>query len=102
MSENQVNFEIGDLVEVKKGINNPDKDADFGGWSISGCQGKIIDIKEEEDGSALICVRWNEETLKEIPDFLIKWCEEKDLDYKQMYLSAWELTSVKRGDQDET
>lgn len=98
MNQNPINFQIDDLVEVKEGV----KDPDFDDWSIAGWQGKVVDIIEEKDGGTLICVRWNKETLKEMPDFLIKRCKEKDLDYKRMNLDAGELTSVKPKEKEET
>ncbi len=70
-------FKIGDIVEVKQGVLDPDFGDDIGGW-----QGKISDV----DGD-LVCIDWDNTTLSNCPDEYIQRCEEDGLDWEQIYLS---------------
>ncbi len=97
MNENQANFEIGDLVKVKEGV----KDPDFANWSMGGWQGEVTDIREQQDGNALVCIKWDKVTLKEMPKTIIDRSQENDLDYKRMNLKACELEPAEPRDQDE-
>ena len=90
-------LKIDDSVKVKSGILCPDREnLCIGGW-----QGRISEISEAYDGSALVCIEWDSITLKNIPDYYIDQCEEEDLDFSAMYLEPDEVELTKSRDKKE-
>jgi hypothetical protein len=62
MNRADLNFEVGDCVKVREGVGDSDSDVDISGW-----QGRVLEIAEDESGRPLILVAWDSYTLKEIP-----------------------------------
>lgn len=90
MKEHETNFTIGDSVQVKKGV----KDPDFKGLRIEGWQGRITEITEEKEGPSLVHIEWDSTTLKNMPAKFIEKCEEDGLGYTSMYLFFQDVEKV--------
>ena len=86
-------FNVGDSIVVKNGIQDPDLNADIGGW-----QGRISEIQDNN----IACIDWDSITLKEMPTSVIKKCEQEGWGWEQMYLdlSDIELTVPRDTDND--
>ena len=82
MKRDSISLEIGDSVKVREGMMCPDME----GLCIEGWQGKVSEVGEDMDGDALICIRWDSLTLKNLPDYFIEQSEEEGLDCTRMYL----------------
>ena len=76
-----MNISIGNSIVVKKGIKDPDFDSNIEGW-----QGRIYEIQDK-----IICIEWDSITLKEIPESIIKKCEENGYQWEQMCLDIAEV-----------
>jgi len=76
---------IGDSVVVKPGVTDPDMDGDISGW-----QGRIIAINEDQD-PVTVGIKWDSLTLKSIPSEQIVKCEEEGLSWSEMNLYASEV-----------
>ena len=63
-----MNLKTGKSVKVRKGILCPD-DPEF---DLSGWQGRIIEVSEDEDGEMTIGIAWDSLTLKEMPERYIE------------------------------
>ncbi len=83
MKRANLNFEVGDSVKVKEGVNDPDSNVDSSGW-----QGRILGIGEDESGQPLILVAWDSHTLKRMPQSYLEQSEMEGLDWQQFYLEA--------------
>ncbi len=57
-----MNLQVNDSVVVKAGVKDPDTGMGLGGW-----QGRVAKIEEDN----LLCIDWDSQTLKNIPDFYI-------------------------------
>lgn len=77
-------MEIGNSVKVKIGVKDPDYDK----YVMSGWQGRIIDIDEEND---LVEIEWDSITLKIIPGEYINSIIDEDCQYDKMYLNTSEI-----------
>ncbi len=100
MNSDISSVKIGDLVKVKPGVLDPDgllvSDEGHKGrfldhninkvLSLAGWQGKIRDIQPQKDGTTIIVIDWDSLTLQNMPKQVVKACEEKELDWKQMAL----------------
>ncbi|MEW5920363.1 MAG: calcium-binding protein [Bacillota bacterium] len=87
----------GNSVKVKEGIMCPDQeDLCLGGW-----QGRIFEIKKNEDGSILIGIKWDSITLKNMPASFIDQSEEEETDYATMYLAPEEVEPAAARDTEE-
>ena len=75
-------FRMGQSVRVKRGILCPD-DPDF---DLSGWQGRIIDIDEEEVDEPTIGITWDSITLEEMPKTYIEKSEKEGLSWSDIYL----------------
>ena len=87
-------LQIGKSIKVRKGILCPD-DPEF---DLSGWQGRIIEVSEDEDGEVTIGIAWDSLTLKEMPELYIEKSEADGLDWALMYLSPSEVEQVKPRD----
>ena len=87
-------LKTGQSVKVKKGILCPD-DPEF---DLSGWQGRIIDIGEDENGETIIDIAWDSITLKEMSEEYIVKCEADGLDWASMYLFPTDVEQVKERD----
>lgn len=72
---------IGHVVKVKDGVLCPD-DPQF---DLSGWQGRVIDISEDEEGHT-IGLEWDSITLDEMPKSYIEIGEQEGLNWAEMYL----------------
>ena len=68
-------YKIGQSAKVKRGILCPD-DPDY---DLSGWQGRIIDIVEEEVDEPTIGITWDSITLEEMPKTYIEKSEKEGL-----------------------
>lgn len=87
-SQHKARFQIGDMVRVRKGIQDPDfPDIPMGGW--------VGTIKEVESGrrETTYLIKWNHETLTNIHPVYRKRCERDGLDCEETYLSEDDLES---------
>jgi hypothetical protein len=100
MKRANLNFEVGDSVKVKEGVNDPDSNVDISGW-----QGRILGIGEGENGQPLILVAWDSHTLKRMPQSYLEQSETEGLDWQQFYLEVDDIQHAQsrdtQGDVDE-
>ncbi len=81
MSRADLNFEVGDCVKVREGVGDLDSDVDISGW-----QGRVLEIAEDESGQALIFVAWDSYTLKEMPRSYLEQSEMEGMDWQRFLL----------------
>jgi hypothetical protein len=86
-------FKAGDSIRVKEGVNDPDSDADISGW-----QGRILEIAEDESGQPLVLVAWDSHTLKSIPQSYLEQSEIEGLDWQQFYLRVDDIQHAQSRD----
>jgi tetratricopeptide (TPR) repeat protein len=86
-------IKIGDTVRVQAGTKDPDYGTDLTGW-----QGEVTDLDEDEQGNALVLVEWDSQTLEDMPDEEIEKSEEDGLDWSEMYLLEGEVSRARRRD----
>jgi hypothetical protein len=94
MSNNATALKIGDVVKVKSGVLDPDTEA----FSIGGWQGRILDIRTDEDGTSIIDLEWDSITLRNMPTASIERCEGEGLDWTQIGLYPEDLELAKARD----
>lgn len=82
MKRDNMSLEIGDSVKVREGMMCPDMED----LCIEGWLGKVSEVGEDKYGNALIGIRWDSITLKNLPDDFIEQSEEEGLDCTRMYL----------------
>ena len=87
-------LKTGESVKVRKGILCPD-DPEF---DLSGWQGRIIEVSEDENGEMIIGIAWDSLTLKEMPELYIEKSETDGLDWAVIYLSPSDVEQVKLRD----
>lgn len=87
MKADNTSLKIGDSVKVKPGVLDPDT----GALSLEGWQGRIVDIRPQEEGKTLIDIEWDSRTLREMPKASIDACEEEGLSWTLMALYAEDL-----------
>lgn len=81
MNKAGLNMEVGDCVKVREGVGDPDSDVDISGW-----QGRVLEITEDESGQTLIFVAWDSYTLKDIPRSYLEQSEMEGLDWQRFLL----------------
>jgi len=81
-------FQVGQIVKVNDGTEDPDFGTDIGGW-----QGKVTEIEE-----TVICVELDSKTLSSFPDDYIKKCEEDGLDWERIYLFSKDIELAEQRD----
>jgi hypothetical protein len=86
-----MNFNIGDSIVVKKGVQDPDFNAGIEGW-----QGRISDISDED----IVCINWDSITLKKFPISMIDKCEQEGWGWDKMYLGISEIELSRPRDTD--
>jgi hypothetical protein len=97
MSNATRGFKIGDVVRVKQGVLDPDTEA----FSIGGWQGRVLEIRAQEDETSIIDIEWDSITLQKMPQESIERCEEEGLDWTQMGLYTEDLESAEARDTEE-
>jgi hypothetical protein len=75
---------MGQSVRVKRGILCPD-DPDY---DLSGWQGRIIDIDDEEVDEQTVGITWDSITLEEMPKTYIEKSEKEGLSWSDIYLDV--------------
>lgn len=73
MSNHATACQIGDVVKVKPEVVAPDPDA----FRIGGWQGRIVQIRSQEDGTRILDREWDRLTLRTMPQESIERCEEE-------------------------
>ena len=86
-------LKVGDSVQVVPGTKDPDYDTDLSGW-----QGEVTELDEDEQGNPLVLVEWDSQTLENIPDEAIEKSEEDGLSWTEMYLLESEVKRAARRD----
>ena len=79
----------GDVVEVKKGIIEPD----LGEFELSGWKGEITD-RYKFEGNYIIEITWNIETLQKIPKKFIKESLKDGYSFSKMHLEENEVFKI--------
>src|SRR5262249_19125256 len=92
---NQRNLKEGDSVIVKPGVKDPDTDKNISGW-----QGRISDISED-DGESIASIHWDSVTLKKMPLSMIEYCEDEGLDWREMRLGVSDVKPASPRDAEE-
>lgn len=85
--ENRI-LKINDTVIVKENVLFPEDES----LCIAGWKGKIIEIDVEDAVEKFVTVKWDAETLKQIPEFYIKQSLIEGLDFETLIL---DLNDVK-------
>jgi len=93
MKRANLNFEVGDSVKVKEGVNDPDSNVDISGW-----QGRILGIDEGENCQPSILVAWDSYTLKRMPQSYLEQSETEGLDWQQFYLGVDDMQHAQSRD----
>ena len=93
MKRANLDFEVGDSVKVKEGVNDPDSNVDISGW-----QGRILRIGEDENGQPWILVAWDSHTLKRMPQSYLEQSETEGLDWQQFYLEVDDIQHARSRD----
>ncbi len=78
-------IEKGDSVLVKSGVTDPDYEYDIGGW-----QGRVTFI-DPDDGSIFLLIKWDINTLEQMPHEVIEANIKDDLDFTEMWLNRNEV-----------
>lgn len=91
-----LDFEVGDFVRVKEGVSDPDSDQDISGW-----QGRVVEIGEDNEGQPLLLIAWDSHTLHNMPDLYLEESEIKGLDWRRFLLGAGEVEPAQRRDTNE-
>ncbi len=86
----------GDIVRVKTGISIPDLEA----FDLSGWQGKIIAFVESEEvkGEYNIEVKWDEHTLKNMPQAYIQLNIDEEYDVETFIFDKEDIEIIKQVD----
>jgi hypothetical protein len=82
----------GDTVCIKKGVMDPD----FKGFLIQGYRGTVFEVDDDTD-KTLIGIKWDAETLSNMPRKMLNRCRKENWDYEKMYLYEDDLEIVSVG-----
>jgi hypothetical protein len=85
-----LDFDSGDTVVVKAGVQDPDMGNDLSGW-----QGRVLDIIEEGEEDPLVTIEWDSQTLNHMPASVLEHCTREKLNWAIINLSA---TDVERAE----
>lgn len=88
MKNKEIDFKIGDYVKVKKGI----LDSEEGKYNLEDWQGKIIKVFIDERDGAVVLIKWDSITLKNMPETFVIESIQEDLEFSEMYLGVDEVT----------
>lgn len=79
-------------------------DPDTGKYDLSGWQGRITDVYEEEGSERIVCIQWDKQTLLEMPKKFIRESIKDGYEYTEMNLgeNEVELTHPRDTVQDRT
>lgn len=93
MRRANLNFKVGDSVRVKEGVNDPDSNMNISGW-----QGRILEIDEDEKGQPWILVAWDSHTLQKMPQSYLEQSEIEGMDWQQYYLGVDDIEHAQSRD----
>lgn len=97
MKRNSIRFEMDDSVKVREGMMCPDiEDLCTEGW-----RGEVSEVGEDKDGDAIIGIRWDNITLKNLPGYFIEQSEDEGSNHTRMYLRSEDAESVEYRDSKE-
>jgi hypothetical protein len=88
LDEQEATMKVGDPVSVKAGSLEPNL-----GTNIGGVRGPIIELARGLDGRDIVCVEWDNFTLKRLPRAIIEKNEQDGLDWRVGWL---DLEDVER------
>lgn len=88
-----IDFEVGDSVSVREGVTDPESGLDMSGW-----QGRVVEIREGNEGRPLICIAWDSHTLHNMPESYLEESELEELDWRQFCLWDTDIEPAERRD----
>ena len=88
-------LQLGDAVAVNPGVEDPDFGDDLTGW-----QGNIIEITEDDQGESVLLISWDNRTLADMPGETIKRSIQEGMDWTEMYLLEDEVAPAEPRDAD--
>lgn len=80
---------VGSSVAVRMDVADPDL-----GYDISGWQGWVVEIVDDEPYGRLICVEWDSVTLRNMPVSFIREADVEGVDWTRTYLLPEALRMV--------
>ena len=91
-------MKIGCSVKVKPNLMDPD----FEAISLGGFQGRVFNIRPQNNGTTVIDIRWDSITLQHMPRSHLKSCYQEGLDWSEMtlYPDDIEITTARDAEQD--
>lgn len=89
-----MDFQVGQSVIVKDGTMAPDDPQ----LNLSGWQGRIIEITEEENGDVIVGIEWDSITLRGIPNYYLEQCEREGFGWSEYYLGVNDVKPAKSRD----
>jgi calcium binding protein len=78
---------------VREGVGDPDSDVDISGW-----QGGVLEIAEDESGQPFILVAWDSYTLKEMPRSYLEQSEIEGMDWQRFLLLTEDIKHAQSRD----
>ncbi len=93
MTNKTSKYKCGDKISITTGVIDPDFAINIEGWS-----GEIDEIELLDNGSWMYRIVWDKATLVIAGDEYISKCEEKNLDYENIYLLENELEPIENND----
>ena len=75
-------YKIDESVIVKDGTMAPDNPE----LNLSGWQGRIIEINQDDNGDTIVGIAWDSITLRSIPDDYLEECEREGFGWSEYYL----------------
>ncbi len=83
MTDQQPQYDIGDAVKVRRGVDDPDIEYvnSKGGWwddvSLAGWVGIVSEIEDLPDGKQMLTLEWDSHTLRNAPDLWKRFCQQE-------------------------
>lgn len=93
MKKTNLSLKVGTSVRVKEGVKDPDSNLNLSGW-----QGRILEIDEDESGKSLLLVTWDSHTLRSMPSSYLEQSETEGMDWQQYYLQVDDIETVQSRD----
>jgi len=91
-SGSTVPFDVGDSVRVNEGV----EDSDYPGQEISGWQGRVVGVQDEDP--PLLEIEWDSVTLNEMPTSILEEAELDGFDWTRYHLYASDVEAVEPRD----
>lgn len=88
----------GSTVIINQGVEDPITGCEMSGW-----QGRVLEIAEDDNGELLALIQWNSHTLKKIPANFIEISLAESLNWAEIAVSASDIAASAPSDtQNET